>query len=259
MVNLKDIKLFLLDQDGTLYLSDKPIMGAAAAVKRMRQAGAGVCFLTNNSSKSSANYLAKLTRLGFEPKQEEIYTSSLATIEYLKQHYPRKKVYLLGTKALEIEFLHHGIKVVQKSPDIVVAGYDTELTYQKLCDACVHISRGAGYIATHPDLTCPAEGGLFLPDTGSFIALINAATGRLPEAVCGKPNAPMADGIKRHFGFEAPQIAMVGDRLSTDMQFAKDFGFVSILVLSGETTEKMLKKSDIKPDLVLNSVAELRI
>jgi len=258
--NLKDIKLFLLDQDGTLYLSDRVIEGAAAAVRAIRSAGKKVCFLTNNSSKSTANYLAKLTRLGFAPKEEEIYTSGLATIEYIKQHYQQDAtVYILGTRALEHEFLSRGIKVAKNKPDIVVVGYDNEMTYKKLSEACLHLLAGAKLIATHPDLTCPADGGLFLPDTGSFLALIKAATGRDPDAICGKPTAPIAEGIARHYGVPAEQTAMVGDRLATDIRFAEVFGYKSILVMTGETTPEMLKNSGITPNLVLNSVADLKI
>ena len=258
MKNINGIELFLLDMDGTLYLGDEPLPGAPDAVMRIRLAHKKVCFLTNNSSKSRTDYVEKLNRLGFEAAIDEVYTSGLACIEYLKKRYVNRSVYLLGTEALREEFLLNGIKLTDGKPDIVVIGYDTGLTYARLSRACVYIRDGAKYLATHSDLNCPAPGG-YVPDTGSFIELIKASTGRTPDIICGKPFNVMASAIRAKYGAVPEKTAMVGDRLTTDLRFAKNNGYYSVLVLSEETDLKMLKKYPDKPDLVLNSIANLLV
>jgi len=258
MKDISNAELFLLDMDGTLYLGDEPLPGAADAVKRIRASGRKVCFLTNNSSKGAYEYLEKLNRLGFDAALGEIYTSGLACIEYLNKHYANHDVFLLGTQALRGEFILNGIKITDGKPDAVVIGYDTELTYEKLSRACVYIRDGAKYIATHPDFNCPAAGG-FVPDAGSFIELIKASTGRTPDVICGKPFDIMASAIKARYGVAAEKTVMVGDRLTTDLRFAVNNGYLSALVLSGETDLQMLNEYADAPDLVMKSIAELRL
>lgn len=255
MKSLKGIKLFLLDLDGTVYLENTLIRGALSKINEMRQK-ASVCFLTNNSSKSADAYREKLTRFGICVRKNEIYTSGQATAEYLRSERPGKSVYLVGTKLLAEEFKRYGIILTQDSPDIVVLGYDTELTYDKLVKLTRFVSLGAELIATHPDINCPAQ-DVYVPDVGSFLKLVEASTGKRPSVIIGKPYREMGERILKRFSLQPNEVAMIGDRLSTDIRFAVCNGFISILVLSGETTKQAAICSDIKPDIVADSIASV--
>ncbi|MDR3318569.1 MAG: HAD-IIA family hydrolase [Clostridiales bacterium] len=259
---IKKIKTYLIDMDGTVYLGGKLLPGAAEAVAALRRSGARICFLTNNSSVSARDYLQKLARLGIPVTADEIYTSQAATVAYVKKRYPDKSVYLLGTPALQSDFSDNGIAVTETDPDLAVIGYDTTLTYARLAKFCGLVRKGLPYIATHPDLNCPSPEGM-LPDAGSMIELIYASAGRRPDIICGKPHAPMYDGVAEKFRITDPRtVAMVGDRMTTDLAFAKNNGFVGILVLTGETTPGLLKEIVARdpaqePDLVLESICGL--
>lgn len=250
---LKKVKCFLLDMDGTVYLGGKVIDGAIEAVERMN-AFSRAMFLTNNSSASRADYVAKLNKLGFFVTEDDVFTSGNATIEYLKANYDGKKIYLFGNDNLHKEFVSGGIVPVKENPDLIVLGFHTSFDYDELTKLCDLIREGVPYIATHPDINCPTERG-FKPDVGSFIALIEKSTGVSPILVCGKPNKPIGESIKRKLNLKADEIAMVGDRLSTDMQFAINNGFVSVLVLSGEASLADLEKTGQKIDVILPSIA----
>lgn len=254
MNGFNSIKCFLLDLDGTVYLSGKPISGAADAIERMRRQGR-VLFITNNSSASRADYFVKLNAMGIRAAQEDIVTSGTVTVDYLKKNHAGKKVYLLGTPALKTEFKAAGIKLSSRNPQVVVLGFDKTLTYKKLQKAAASLQSGAFFVATHPDLTCPTDGGA-IPDAGSFLALFKAATGREPDIICGKPFDVYAQFIKKMTGCEAGEIAVFGDRLSTDIRFAKVNGFKAVLVLSGEATRADAQVAQNKPDFILESIAE---
>lgn len=189
--NLENIKCYLLDMDGTIYLSGKPIDGAIEAVERMRR-NARVIFLTNNTSSGHADYVNKLNKIGFKVRSEDIYTAGDATIDYLAVNYFRKKIFLLGTNSLREQFNESKIILDDKNPDLVVIGFDTSLTYANLEKACTFIRTGTPYILTHPDLNCPTSTG-YIPDVGSFAALIEASTEIKPIEICGKPYAPTSD------------------------------------------------------------------
>ncbi len=251
---MKRFKQYLLDMDGTIYLGGRAIDGAAEAVEKMRRNGK-VFFLTNNTSASRDFYVQKLHALGFTATKEEIFTAGNAAAVYIKNHYADAKVFLLGTPSLCREFEEYGITLEEESPDLAVVGFDTTLTYGKLAKLCGFIRRGIPYIATHPDINCPTADG-YIPDVGSITALIEASTGRKPDCVCGKPNAVMARAVEALTGAKGKDVAMIGDRLYTDMRFAADNGFYSVLVLSGEATKADLDASGIKVDRVVRSVAE---
>lgn len=250
---LKDVKCFLLDMDGTVYLDDNLIDGALDAVKRMNDCCRAM-FLTNNSSASRGDYVTRLRRLGFDVSKEDVFTSGNATIEYLQTHYSGKRIYLFGNEKLKAEFIEAGIVPVKENPDLIVLAFHTSFDYDELTELCDLIREGVPYIATHPDINCPTARG-FKPDVGSFIALIEKSTGVSPLLVCGKPNRPIGESIERLLGLKPHEIAMVGDRLSTDMQFAINNGFVSVFVLSGEGTLEELEKTGQKIDVILPSIA----
>ncbi|MBO5998589.1 MAG: HAD-IIA family hydrolase [Lachnospiraceae bacterium] len=248
--------------DGTVYLGETWIDGAMDFLWRIHDAGKEYVFLTNNSSRSPMDYVAKLDRMGLKTDRSSIISSSDAAIWYLKQHYPSKKVYLMGNETLCREFLSEGIELSDTDPDLVVVGFDTSLTYEKLCLVCRFVRGGLPYIATHPDINCPTENGM-IPDAGSFIALIEASTGRRPDIIIGKPYRTMTDYLlgrgEKLLGsrLEAAEVAMIGDRLYTDIAAGNMAGFTSILVLSGESSMEDLAASVHQPDLVFDSVADI--
>lgn len=253
---INNIKLFLMDMDGTVYVGGDKIEGAFEALDALREKGKTVCFVTNNSSRSNQTYVENLAKMDVNITPDEIYTSGEATCEFLNRKHAGEKVFLLATEDVYNEFKSFGIPLVENDPDIVVICFDTSLTYEKLNKACQYIYQGKMYVATHPDTNCPAPISP-MPDVGSFIALIEAAIGKKPDVVVGKPNREMAESIVAKYGVERHEIAMVGDRLYTDILFGVDNGFNSILVMTGETTPSMLKESGIQPTLVLTTFKDI--
>jgi HAD superfamily hydrolase (TIGR01450 family) len=213
-------------------------------------------FLTNNSSKSKALYLKKLTKMGLSINENQILTSGMASIHYLKNYHPGKKVFLLGNDILCAEFTEAGIVLDDKNPDLVMTGFDTTLDYKKMQILCDFVRGGLPFLATHPDVNCPTETGL-MPDIGAIHAFVHASAGRWPDTVIGKPHSPMRDYLFAKTGWEPSATAAVGDRLTTDVALAVEHGFTGVLVLSGATSENEIEQSEIKPHLVFNSVKEM--
>ena len=261
---LINTRLFLLDMDGTLYLGDDVFPGAVDFIHSISETGRKYIYLTNNSSRAGVDYITRLRRLGFPCEAENVFTSGMATGEFLNQNYPGAKVYLAGTKAFYRELQSYGIDLVNDENghtdvtdvDVVVQGFDTELVYEKLDLACHFLRRGAKFIAANPDWVCPMPADEVLPDCGSICALLTAASGVKPHYI-GKPNRDMIDVISKMTGIPNENICAVGDRLYTDIAVAKNAGSVSICVLSGESSEADIEASDVKPDYVLKDVAEI--
>ena len=259
MNDLKDVKYFLLDMDGTIYLGDKLIDGALEFLKMLEDTNRKFLFLTNNSSRNKSEYKEKLMKLGCDVEEEVIFTSGEATTIYLNKRKKGAKVFLLGTPSLEEEFERNGFQLVKdrsEKPDFVVLGFDTTLTYEKVWIACDFIRDGAEYIATHPDFNCPLEDNKYMPDVGAMIMMIEGSTGQLPKVI-GKPNKYIVEAILEKYNLTKDDMAMVGDRLYTDVKTGIKAGIISVLVLSGETTQEMCEESDIKADYVFPSIKEL--
>jgi len=259
MANLKDIKCFMLDMDGTIYLGNKLIEGALEFLKSIEMQDKTFIFLTNNSSKNSEAYKEKLANMGCFVSKERVFTSGEATAIYLEKNKKNAKLFVLGTEYLEDEFEKRGFSLIKdrsETPDYVVLGFDTTLTYEKLWIACDHIRDGVKYIATHPDYNCPLEGGKFMPDAGAMISMIEASTGKRPEII-GKPYKHIVDAITEKYNLNKNEVAMVGDRLYTDIKLGINSGITSILVLSGETTFDDYGISEVKADYVFPSIKEL--
>ena len=256
MERLQNCQLFLLDMDGTLYLGDAVLPGAHDFVNGLAGMGKRFVYLTNNSSRASLDYVQRLRRLGFPCERENVFTSGEASALYLREHFPGKGVYLVGTAALRRELEAAGVRLTEEDADVVLVGFDTELVYIKLEKALRFLRRGAAFAACNPDWVCPMDGGEVLPDCGSICALLTAAGGGEPLYI-GKPNRNMIDIISRRFGVSPDRICCVGDRLYTDIAVARNAGAVSALVLSGETTREMLDASPQKPDYVFGSVNDL--
>ena len=261
---LKNCELFLFDMDGTLYLGDIVYPGAIELIHSFLKLGKRYIYLTNNSSRAGSDYITRLRRLGFPCEAENVFTSGMATALYLNSHYPDASVYLAGTKAFYRELKEYGVRLIndesgysdEDTVDVVVQGFDTELVYEKLNLACHYLRKGAAFIAANPDWVCPMPNDEVLPDCGSICTLLTAATGVKPTFI-GKPNRNMIDVISEQTGIPNERICAVGDRLYTDIAVAQNAGAVSVLVLSGETSEEMVLQADRQPDYILPSVQEL--
>jgi HAD superfamily hydrolase (TIGR01457 family) len=255
---LADIRLFLLDMDGTVYLGEKLLPGALEFIELLTTYNINYLFLTNNSSKHREQYAEKLAHFGLAISPDKIFTSGEATAIYLHRVKPRAKIYLVGTPALEEEFKNHGFVLVDADaeiPDYAVLGFDTTLTYQKLWRLCNLVRAGVPYIATHPDFNCPIPGG-FMPDIGAIMALVEASTGRRPDVVIGKPNPPIIEAVVERTATPVDKICMVGDRLYTDIALGAA-GVTTVLVLTGEAQPEDIPSAPFPPDFVMQDLAEL--
>lgn len=256
---LKKIRLYLFDMDGTLYLGDRLFDFTLELLDTLKSTGRRCLFMTNNSSKSVEDYVAKLAKLGITATKEDFITSSQATAYYLKENYPGYRLYVCGTQSLKAELVQEGFTVTEKLEDVdcVVMGFDTELTFQKLEDVCrLLLTKGnLPYIATNPDYVCPTEFGS-VPDCGSVCDMILNATGKRP-VVIGKPSPLMPALAMKRCGFAKEETAVVGDRIYTDIKCGLQAGITSILVMSGETTPEILAQSQEKPHLVLTDASEI--
>ena len=255
MSSLADIRLFLLDMDGTVYLGSRLLPGSLDFLRYLGETGRDHLFLTNNSSRNAQYYAQKLTKLGWAAEPGEILTSGEATALYLGGLKPSARVFLLGTPDLETEFAAHGFVLTDENPDYVVLGFDMTLTYDKLVRACDLVRGGVPFIATHPDLNCPTETG-YIPDCGAMTALITASTGVTPKVI-GKPNREIIDAMFRKKPVRRDQVAMVGDRLYTDIVMGHNAGVTSVLVLSGEAKESDIPAAPVKPDHVAGGLGAL--
>lgn len=253
---LRKARCFVLDMDGTFYLDTTIIPGSLEFYHAVINSGRQILFLTNNSSHDAAHYVNRLRGMGVPATPEQIYTSGMATCQYLNRVYPGARVFLMGNHFLREEFSRYGIHLVEEKPDLVVAGFDTELTYDKLVKTCDYIRGGMPYIATHPDYNCPTSTG-FIPDLGAMMALIQASTGRSADYIVGKPHEEIVRGMLEMTGLEPESLCICGDRLYTDVATGVNAGILSVCVLSGESTEADVEASPIKPDLVVERLYSL--
>ena len=243
---LMHVKCFLLDMDGTFNLGDGLIDGSLYFIKTLNELGRDYLFLTNNSSQHRRLYAEKITRLGLPTPEEKVFTSGEATALYLQQEHPSSAIYVVGTPALEEEFRQHGFQLEEENPQLIVLGFDTTLTYKKLWKLCDFVRAGLPFIATHPDFNCPTATG-YMPDIGAMIAFVRAASGREPDLVVGKPNRMIIDAVALKYGLRIEEMAMVGDRLYTDIALGQTSGITTCLVWSGETHPEDLIHSPFQP------------
>jgi len=256
--DIKKKKLFIFDLDGTIYLSGILFPETLPLLSHIIEKGAAYHVFSNNSSRSTKNYLKKIKAAGIPCDDASVATSTQVMIGYVKDHYPDQSFYVMGTKAMRREMKQAGIKTMVKyNPDIdgVIISYDTELTYQKLVDVTRLLNAGKIYLATNPDYVCPVDYG-FIPDCGTYAIMLEYATKRTPK-VLGKPSTEIIDHILKKTGCTKEETVMVGDRLYTDILCGNNAGVDTILVLSGETKKEDLEKSLIKPTFVMEGIGEL--
>ncbi|MEE2759553.1 MAG: HAD-IIA family hydrolase [Candidatus Thermoplasmatota archaeon] len=233
--SLHGIEAVFLDLDGTIYLGSELINGALDFLSRCDEQGVKRYFLSNNSSRSVDQYVTKLQGLGIPASTEDVLLSTHDLISWLSTN-GITKTWLVGTEGMRQMLEGVGVSTTSAEPEYVVLGYDTEISYEKIATASIHLHKGVPMVASHPDMVCPSpDGGL--PDTGAYMAMFEATTGVRPVHICGKPEPGMILHRIESLGLEPSQCAMVGDRLYTDMAMASRAGVHGILVLSGEATE----------------------
>ncbi len=259
---LAGIRHVALDMDGTIYMGNSLFPFTIPFLRRLREMGITYSFLTNNPSKSLDDYLLKLHKMGIEATEEEMYTTTVATIDYLKAHYPSaRRLFLLGTPSMISQFEKAGYISTADSaddvPDVVIAAFDMSLVYSRLCRAAWWIAQGLPYIATNPDRVCPTNERTVLVDCGSICRCLEHATGRRPDITLGKPDPNMLIGIEQQKQLQPEQIAMVGDRIYTDIEMARNAHAFGVLVLSGETTLEVAQAAPHQPDLIVENIGEL--
>lgn len=270
---LSRIKHLALDMDGTIYMGSTLFPYTLKFLSDMKAAGIGCSFLTNNPSRSVADYLKKLEGLGIQADEDNMYTTSLAAIDYIKTHYPSaKRLFMLGTPSMVSQFEKAGFEACADDPDdvpdVLVVAFDMTLEYSRLCRAAWWASQGVPYVATNPDRVCPTDQRTVLVDCGSLCKCIEHATGRRPDIMLGKPDPNMLKGILDRHGLQPDEIAMVGDRIYTDTAMAHNAGAFGVLVLSGETTLETAEAvaEDVRtnpapeffpPDLICRDIKEL--
>lgn len=255
---LADKRLFLLDMDGTLYLDDRLFDKVAEFLSHVRRIGGRYLFLTNNSSRGVEGYREKLSRMGIPTAPEDYLTSVDAAIDHLRRFHAGEKCYVFGTRAFYGQLQTAGIPVTDRPEDdvdILLCGFDRELTFRKLEDACILLNRGVTWLATNPDWVCPTWYGS-VPDCGSVCRMLTTATGRKPLFL-GKPQPAMAELALRRTGFSPEQAVMIGDRLYTDVACGINAGIDSIFVLSGEGTEADIAQYGIHPTWIFSDIAAL--
>lgn len=245
-----------MDMDGTFYLGDQLLPGALDFIRNITQRGQDYIFLTNNSSRNRHEYVQKMNSFGLPLNPDRVFTSGEASARFLRNRDPDAKVYVVGTPTLEMEFADHGFHISEIDPDWVVLGFDTTLTYRKLWKMCNFVREGIPYLATHPDINCPAPGG-DMPDIGATIAYVHVSTGRNPDVIVGKPNRLMIEMLSEKTGYPEHTMTMVGDRLYTDIALGTSTRVKTVLVLSGETRPQDLPASPYKPDLIFANLADL--
>jgi NagD protein len=258
---LSKIRHVALDMDGTIYLNQTLFKTTLPLLELLKQLHIGWTFLTNNPSKSTAEYLTHLHGMGISVTAKQLYTSTHATIDFLKRKFPRvRRLFVLGTPGLFDELKAAGFELTPDDPnvppDAVLVSFDKTLTYSRLCRAAWWIKKGKPFFATNPDWVCPTDEPTVLIDCGSITAALEKATGRSPEAVLGKPDPAMLEGILRHHSLAPENLAMVGDRLYTDMEMARRAGALGVLVLTGEATAAVAEEHNPQPDIIVPTLAE---
>ena len=257
--NLDGIEAIFLDLDGTIYLGGNLIPGALEFLERCDKRDIKRFFLSNNSSKSVTQYVEKLSSLGIPASKEEVLLSTHDLIAWLHGN-GYQRIFLIGTNGMKEMLIDAGLTMDADDPEIVVLGYDTEINYEKISIASIHLHAGVPLVASHPDMVCPSpDGGL--PDVGAYLAMLKATTGIDPDHITGKPNAGMIMHKIEELGLDVENCAMVGDRLYTDIAMSNRAGCVGILVLSGEATmndvANLESGAEQMPNIIVNSVADL--
>ncbi|TBL81766.1 HAD-IIA family hydrolase [Paenibacillus thalictri] len=253
------MKGFIFDLDGTVYLGDRMMEGAAETIGALRARGDRVVFLSNKPIATRQSYVDKLNKMGIPTTLNDVLNSSQIVAQYLQKHMkPGERAFVIGEQPIFDELTDHGITMTEDSEqaEYIVLSWDRQFTYDKLNLLYQAAIRGAIIVASNPDATCPLDGGQ-IPDTGTFIAALQAATNKPIDLVIGKPSLIAAEAAVAHLGLSFEDCYMVGDRLETDIKMGNDAGMKSVLVLTGVGTREMAAATDSPPHFILPSIKEI--
>ena len=250
---------YVFDLDGTVYLGDALLPHAAQTIGELRRRGSHIVYVTNKPLETAEDYARKLTRLGVETARSDVVTSVDALVDYLGEEHPGATVLAVAERSTTDELSAAGVKVTTQplEAEVVVVSFDRTFDYEKLNAAFQAVRYGGAVIvATNPDPYCPTpEGGI--PDCAAMLAAIEACAGAKAEAVVGKPSIHMARALLRRLSMAPDRVAVVGDRLLTDIAMARSMGMTGVLVLTGATCAESIEGSPVQPDYVIGSLSEL--
>lgn len=255
---LKDKKLFLFDIDGTIAVENTLYDGTFELIEYINSIGGKAVYITNNSTKSNADYIKKFAKWNIETDESNFITASYAAVLYLKEHFPKEKIFVCGTKSFVAELKNAGLNITEENDEdikCVIVGFDNELTYEKASLTCeVLFTRDVEYVATNPDLCCPMSFGA-VPDCGAICKLIECATNRQPYYI-GKPNRIIAEICMEQSGFSVDETIVVGDRLYTDIACGINAGCETAVVFTGEAKAKDLEDTEFMPTYSFENIRE---
>lgn len=257
-MNISNFSGYLFDLDGTIYRGEKLIPGAEQVIQRLKDLGRKIVYLSNKPLQTRADYAAKLTRLGIITEPEEVINSSCVMARWLGQQAPQATIFVIGEPPLIKEMEKAGFRLSEhpKEIDYVIASFDRTFDYRKLNIAFQAIKRGAHFVATNPDRSCPIEGGE-IPDCAAMIGAIESATGKKVETIVGKPSEITIQVAVEAMHLRPQDCLLVGDRLETDMAMGKKAGMATALVLSGVTKKELIPEAFWPPDFIWESVADI--
>jgi NagD protein len=256
---LAKLRHVVLDMDGTIYLGHTLFADTLPFLATLRELNVGYSFVTNNCSRSRAEYVEHLRELGIAAPPDSVVTSSHAAIHHLHTNLPQvRRLFVLGSPGGNEDLRLGGFEIVDEAPDAVVVGFDQELTYGRLCRTAYFIKQGLPYIATHPDRVCPTNEATVLPDCAAFCALLETATGRKPDAIPGKPHSAMLEEVMTRHKLAPDETAMIGDRLYTDVRMAREAGVLAVLTLTGEASaeEAAQMPAAARPDMIVRDLGD---
>ncbi len=246
---------YLIDMDGVIYRGTQVIDGASEFVRRLREHDTPFLFLTNNSQRTQRDVCMRLMRMGIDVEERHIFTCAMATARFLDKQKPRGTAYVIGEGGLLMALHEVGYSIVDHDPDYVVVGEGRTFTMEMMETAVRMVEAGAKLIATNMDPNCPTQNGL-RPGCGAIVSLLEKATGKAAFSP-GKPSPIMMRAARKELGLTTDETTMIGDTMETDIQGGCEMGFRTILVLSGGTAPDDLKNFAYRPDLVVNSIADL--
>jgi 4-nitrophenyl phosphatase len=254
-----DYRGIVLDLDGTVYRGSDPVPGVPEAIDRLRARGLRVLFFSNNPIKSRTAYVERLDGMGIDASTEEVLSAGTVTTEYLATHHRRDRAFVVGHPGLLEQFEAAGLSLTQ-DPDeaeVLVVSYDQRFDYDDMTDAYRAGVGGTPFVGTDPDIVIPVDDGRMVPGSGAIINAVAGVLEREPDRVLGKPSAEAVEMAHEALGLPLERCLVVGDRLNTDLALGERAGMTTVLVRTGVTTEADLERSDVSPDHVLDSLADV--
>lgn len=249
---------YLIDLDGTMFNGAEVIDGAVNFIDRLNSLGIPYLFLTNNATRHPKEILQKFEEMGFQTTENHIYTSAAAMKSYLEQEFKSPGVYLIGTDSFKRSLTEAGsVVITETTPDAVVMGLDTSITFDKIITACRLIQEGARFLATNPDIKIKTSFG-FSPGNGSFVKLVSEVTGVEP-VITGKPNRYILEGALAHLNMRPDEAAMIGDNYDTDILTGINGGMDTIHVGTGVHSKKEVMNKEIPPSHVIDTLNDWQL